>query len=265
MFHPCACLLFADSKRRQGRNGQSGRTSLTLTPSDKQEQQQTQIISPIQIQPLPQLPKQIQPQPQLQQPAQDVLQRQRLAEAQRFAQAQRLRFDQLTLQQQRLRQRLRLREGKIGEPTVPKIPLIPLIPEVNGGDVSLRGIAGKLKRAFEVQVRREGKFKKISKNGLPLGKALELGQQRTITTLAATFRLVPKGFTTKKDVKTMIDFDIFRLPKRTPEFPLTFIEKKGKRLKRGTGEIAEIMRAKALAPIRRRKSKKKKRGNMFGM
>ena len=88
---------------------------------------------------------------------------------------------------------------------------------------------------------------------------MELGQQRTTTTLAATFRLVPKGFTTKKDVKPALDLDIFRLPKRTPEFPLTFIEKKGKRLKRGTGEVADIMRAKALAP---RKSKKGKRRNI---
>jgi len=97
-----------------------------------------------------------------------------------------------------------------------------------------------LKSAYEVQVRRKGKFKAVSKELLPLGKALKLGSAKVGTTLAATFRLVPKGKTAAEDISFMPSRELFGKPKQAPEYPLTFIELRGKRLKKGSGEIPEI-------------------------
>ena len=108
--------------------------------------------------------------------------------------------------------------------------------------------------AYEVQVRREGVFKTISKKPLPFGKALKLGSERVTKTLAATFRLKPKGKTNEKD----ISFELgkgFRKPRSSSE-KLTFIEKKGMRLKKGTSELPEIL------SIRGGKKSGKKRGKL---
>jgi len=95
------------------------------------------------------------------------------------------------------------------------------------------------KPAYEVQVRRGGKFKTISK-ALPKGMAMKLGAERVTKTLAATFRLKPKGTTRLSDIGYELSKTQFRLPRASAE-KLTFIEKKTKRLKKGTTEIPEIL------------------------
>jgi len=104
------------------------------------------------------------------------------------------------------------------------------------------GIGKKILQAFEVQVRRRGKFQTIAK-GLPKGKALKLGAEKTRRTLAATFRLVPKGVTIQPDILYKPSPLIFRAPKKKAEFPLTFIQLRGKRLSMKS-EVSEIIKSK---------------------
>ena len=132
---------------------------------------------------------------------------------------------------------------KIRTPTKPKIPKVPFI---FGGGVQKKVKVIKKKegkQAFEVQVKRFGKFETISK-GLPKGKALKEGTKETKTTLAATFRIVPKGTTTKKDIKFKPSSQIYRQPKGKvkPPYP-TFIERRGFRLSTGS-EVSQIKTAK---------------------
>lgn len=131
----------------------------------------------------------------------------------------------------------------------PSPPILPLRDRIS----KLKTLkARRIIKAFEVFVRRGGKFKKISKEPLPKGLALRLGTKRTISTLAATFKLVPKGTTRKKDIPFKISDKVFRRPKNSAE-KLTFIERKPLRLKKGSTEISEIL------GIRKSKSKKKRK------
>ena len=134
--------------------------------------------------------------------------------------------------------------------TIP--PFIPTLGEETSPFVRI--MAKKIKRAFEVQVRREGKWKVISKKPLPKGLAMKLGAQRVTKTLAATFRLKAKGFTKKRDVPFKLSSLQFRLPKSREK--LTFVEIKTKRIKKGTAEIPEILK------IRRTKGRRK---NIWGI
>jgi len=111
------------------------------------------------------------------------------------------------------------------------------LPKVSYGKPS-RGL-------FGVDIRRGGKFFNIGTGSLP--KVQRIGQERVSRTLSATFRIrggsipglrTPKGFYSKS----------------TDEGTL-FIEKRGRRLKRGSGEVEEILTAKA----RKKKSKRKKK------
>jgi len=111
-------------------------------------------------------------------------------------------------------------------------------------------------KAFEVQVKRAGKFKAISDKPLPKGKALRLGTKKTVTTLAATFRLKEKGVTTEKDIKFRVPSKSFRPPKSGDK--LTFVEKKQLRLKRGSGELTEILAIRGKKPKSSKKRRKKK-------
>ena len=102
-------------------------------------------------------------------------------------------------------------------------------------------LKSKGKKAFEVQFRKGGKFLTIAK-GLPLGKALKFGAERTMTSLRQTFRLLPKGETSLGDIGYNIPSKIFTRPKR-PTSALEFVERRGMTLKRGTGEIPQIQAA----------------------
>jgi hypothetical protein len=109
-----------------------------------------------------------------------------------------------------------------------------------------------LKTLFSVQIRRFGKFKEVSQ--APLGVGLKIGQRKTAQTLGQTFRLIPVGKTRTPDIRAGIRTDIFTTPKKRTA-PLEFVERRGMTLKKGTGEIAEIQRARKRAerfkPIRR--------------
>lgn len=96
-------------------------------------------------------------------------------------------------------------------------------------------------KAFETQVKKRGRFETIGR-GLPLGRALRLGAVRTATTLSQTFRLVPKGFTSLKDIQYSVPSRIFTKPKRAVG-GIAFVERRGMTLKRGTGEIPQIQAA----------------------
>lgn len=101
-------------------------------------------------------------------------------------------------------------------------------------------------QAYDVQVKRFGKFKTIAKSQ-PIGKALKIGATRTQLTLAATFKLIPKGYTTLQDISYKPSKQIFRefaIRKGTKvPTPLTFIEKRGFRLS-SPSEIGEIKKFK---------------------
>jgi len=116
-------------------------------------------------------------------------------------------------------------------------------------------------QAYEVQVRRRGKFVKVGKELLPKGRALQLGVKRTTETLAQTFRLVPKGVTEKEDIIYRVPTDIFTRPKK-PTSTIEYVERRRKTLKRGTGEIPSIFKAQKEAKVlfgsNRKKRKKRK-------
>lgn len=112
-------------------------------------------------------------------------------------------------------------------------------------------ILGKIstgRQAYEVQIRRAGKFSTIAK-GLPLGKAKLFGAKVTTSTLGQTFRLLPKGTTEQADIGFEVPKDIFTRLKR-PTTKLEYVERRGKTLKRGTGEIPQILSAKRRASRR---------------
>lgn len=104
-------------------------------------------------------------------------------------------------------------------------------------------------QAFEVQVRRGGKFFTIAK-GLPENLANLVGTKRLRKTLAATYRLVPSGTTKIRDVNFSVPRGIFRefkifKGKKIPT-PDVFVQKTTQEggAKKGrladVGEVAEI-------------------------
>ena len=149
-------------------------------------------------------------------------------------------------------------------PTGTPYPIITPFPifSLGGGESNFGKMVGKVKEAFDVQVKRGGKFMTISKTALPRGEAMKLGAERVTKTLAATFRLKAKGTTTTSDIPYTLSGATFRAPKSGEK--LTFIEKKQYRLKKGTGELPEILtiRAKGYG-LGNRKSKKSKKSPMF--
>ena len=98
----------------------------------------------------------------------------------------------------------------------------------------------KAKQAFNVSVRKGGKFVEIGK-GLPEGEAMKLGTETTEKTLRASFRLTPGGTTTKKDIYFDFPNQRFTLPVPGSRIraPLTYIEKPTYRLSTRT-EVREI-------------------------
>jgi len=127
-------------------------------------------------------------------------------------------------------------------PTTLKTPFIPLPSRPKGFLRTTR--PSFLKSAFEVQIRRRGRFITIGKD-LPLKRAKKLGVKVTMETLGQTFRLVKKGYTKTPDISFEIPSKIFTIPKK-PTTALEFVERRGKTLKKGTGEIREIQIARSL-------------------
>lgn len=120
-------------------------------------------------------------------------------------------------------------------PTRPKQPRI-LLPRLKAREKT------KQTQAFEVQVRRFGEFRTVAKE-LPIGRALKFGAELTQRTLAATFRIVPKGETKIKDIPFKPSKEIFREFKiskgdKIPT-PKTFIEKRKFRLS-ASPEVTEL-------------------------
>lgn len=113
---------------------------------------------------------------------------------------------------------------------------------------SRRGARIKLKPAYDVQIRRFGKWGTV-KVGLPFGKAKLLGASRTGRTLARTFRLKPRGLTSLPDVKFTPSKQQFRRSKK-PTSSFEWTEKKEKALKRGSGEVPEIIRFKKIKKVK---------------
>jgi len=120
---------------------------------------------------------------------------------------------------------------------IPPTPLGAPTPAVLGAIQRIR------RAAFDVFVKRRGKFKKVG-DDLPLGIAIRRGARITKTTLASTFKVVrdKKTTTTQRDVDFRPDPNIFRdfrivrgqrvpLPRGPDTFE--FIEKRGKRLTTG--------------------------------
>lgn len=80
-----------------------------------------------------------------------------------------------------------------------------------------------IKNAFEVQVRRKGKFITIGEN-LPFNVAVKKGVQTADTTISRTFRINPKGYTTQQDINYNLP-KYFKVPKsRQLRGPNTFVE-----------------------------------------
>lgn len=139
---------------------------------------------------------------------------------------------------------------KPSEPVKPK-PKVPLIPPLRYLYPSVQKQVSRkisLSSAYEVQVKRYGEYKTIGK-GLTLGRAKLLGVKTTTGTLGQTFRLVPKGETASADIGFEVPTSVYTRLKK-PTSPLEWVERRGKTLKRGTGEIPEITSA------RRKKAKK---------
>lgn len=90
---------------------------------------------------------------------------------------------------------------------------------------------------FGVSIRRFGKFKPIGSN-LSLERAFSIGRKATTTTLGATFKIIGKG---QLSVRTPSGY--YTKPSKEG---LLYIEKRGRRLKRGTGEIQEIQIARKI-------------------
>ncbi len=112
------------------------------------------------------------------------------------------------------------------------------------------------KKAYNVFVKRGGKYIKISKKPLPKGKAEQLGVKRTITTLAATFQLREKGTTKEKDIKYKTPTKQFRKPKSGEK--LTYVERKNLRLKKGSQETKEILKGRGTRGKKKKGRKKLK-------
>ncbi len=98
----------------------------------------------------------------------------------------------------------------------------------------------KSEATFGVEVRRQGKFIPVA-SGLSFEKAFSFGRQRVSSTLAATFKLVQQRAGRFKTPSFSLEG--FRKGKT----PLTFIEKRGRRLSTGT-EIEEIQFSKLKFP-----------------
>lgn len=111
----------------------------------------------------------------------------------------------------------------------PKTPLIP--PSFKIKQPTQPKITG----LFGVQVRRRGRFKTIGR-ARSISQAISIGAGRVGRTLAATFRVVPIGKQKISGVRTPTGF-------REGRTPLTFIERRGKRLST-RGEVREIKLAK---------------------
>lgn len=69
------------------------------------------------------------------------------------------------------------------------------------------------KQAFDVIVKRRGKEITLI-SGLPEGKATRLGVKNALSTLARSYRLQPKGFTTEEDITFREPSNVFRPSKR---------------------------------------------------
>jgi hypothetical protein len=114
-------------------------------------------------------------------------------------------------------------------PVKPNIPIVPPITIPFPG-VSLGGtvFGGKKKRleveAFDVEVKRKGKFVKIGAR-LPERLALIVGKKEALGTAVRTFKLTPSGFTRKQDVKRQVDLTKFRPPKTKNDTGRTFVQK----------------------------------------
>ena len=162
---------------------------------------------------------------------------------------------QLLRQRQIIKQRQRqIQIQKI----IPKITTRITTPKFLSRLSRLSKAISKAKPTYEVQIRRRGKFMKIGKELLPLGKALKLGTERTTRTLAQTFRLIPKGMTVQTDISYKVPTELFTAPKK-PTAKIEFVERRGKTLKKRTGEIPEILKAqKQFNFIGGTKKKKKK-------
>jgi hypothetical protein len=112
----------------------------------------------------------------------------------------------------------------------------------------------KFLQGFQTQIKRRGKFFTIGEI-LPLGLAKQLGERATTTSLARTFRLIPKGTTIKKDILSKVNQNIFRnyIIRKGQRIltPLQYTERRGKTLKNifETGEIQRAKKRKRRATI----------------
>ena len=192
------------------------------------------------------LQKELQKQTQLQKSLQEQLQKPKARTA--------IKERQVELTKLRQQQGLKLAQQQIGRgrqvvretpkrTTPPQKKFFLLLPK---SDAIAKKVKIKKKKkgeqAFEVQVKRFGQFKTIGA-GLPKGRALKKGATVTKATLAATFRIVPKGKTTQKDVMFKPSAKVYRQPKRKVTPYPTFVEKRGFRLSTGS-EVSEIKTAK---------------------
>lgn len=191
----------------------------------KQQPFQKEITKTITLTKQPQLLKQ--PQTSALKQPQAVKQPQLLKQAPLLKQPQEL------IQPQRTKQPPQMR--------VPRIPRVPKIPKSSKSSefakIKKESLALFSKQAYEVQLRRRGKFFAIAR-GLPLGRALKIGAERTKTTLAATFRLVAKGTTAMEDIYYSPSPAIFKAPKK-PVGRIAYVERLGKRLSTRS-EVTEI-------------------------
>ena len=146
----------------------------------------------------------------------------------------------------------------IQKPIIPRVPITIRIPTAGGPEDKYKKQLGILTKAYKVEIRRQGKWLTLPGQALPKGLALKKGAKRTLSTLAATFRLKQKGTTTKKDVGFKPSGIKFRRPKSGEK--LTFVEKKQYRIKKGTQEISEILKGrKGRGPSKKKKASTKGR------
>jgi len=135
-------------------------------------------------------------------------------------------------------------------PQVPKFPRVPQVPKIpipipasetkpisKGQNILVKG--------FDVYVKREGKWIKISRKSLTRTQALKLGAQRVRRTLAASFKIVESPRKTTKKTKGFFKpsptvFRSYKIVKgRKVPLANTYIQKASKRLST-RGEVKEI-------------------------
>ncbi len=149
----------------------------------------------------------------------------------------------------------RIREKTIQEPKIPKVPLVPILPKDNEKTLAKKGKS----QGWIPQLIKSGRWKSIVAKSMSKRRAGIIAQSRVDNTIAATYRIIPKGTIKKVSKKEnkfsknskFRDFEIFQKSgKRKKSLPKnTYIEFRKNRL----DTIGEVKGIQAFPKKKRRK------------